>query len=175
MCIQPRAAFTRDQRSTATLLLVLLGIIVGLGCKKAKPDPKNQADAGTPIDLSAIVGPNQVQMFSEVKRPGLLPKPVVDYFNQSDGIAGPGEDFNLGDVTDGRVPSRMLVTAAVSKQYCIVSYWQGGFKIRFQTDIFELSDGKAEVIWVSDQQGGFNFRDLKKMVESGRMHNDLRK
>ncbi len=165
----------RNRRPTAPFLLILLGIVVCLGCKKAKPDSKNLVDTGTPINLSAIVGSNQVQMFSEAKRPGLLPRPVVDYFNQSDGIAGPGEDFNLGDFIDSRVPSRMFVTAAVSRQYCIVSYWQGGFTVRFQTDIFELSDSKAKLIWVSDQQGGFNFRDLKEMVESGRMHNDLGK
>ena len=43
----------------------------------------------------------------------------------------------------------------------------------FETAIFELSDKKAKRIWVSRAQGGFSFRDLKEMVESGRMHNDL--
>jgi hypothetical protein len=163
----------KDRRPTAPLLLILLGIIICLGCNRAKPDPKNQVDAGTPINLSAIIGSSQVQMFREVQRPSLLPTSVIDYFNQSNGIAGPGEDFNPTDVIDSRVPSQMLVTAAASKQYCIVSYWQGGFTVRFETVIFDLSDGKAKIIWVSHQQGGLNFRDLKEMVESGRMHNDL--
>ena len=69
----------------------------------------------------------------------------------------------------------MLSAAAVSKQYCIVSYWHGGIRLTFQTSIFELSDNGARLIWFSRSQGGFNFLDLKEMVESGRMHNDLDK
>jgi hypothetical protein len=66
-----------------------------------------------------------------------------------------------------------LVVAAVSEQYCIVSYWQGGITLSFETKIFGLSGGSATLIWVSYSQGGLNFRDLKEMVESGQMHNDL--
>jgi hypothetical protein len=47
--------------------------------------------------------------------------------------------------------------------------------MKFETSIFELSAGKARLFWVSSRQGGLNFRDLKKMVESGRMRNDLEK
>jgi hypothetical protein len=65
------------------------------------------------------------------------------------------------------------VAAALSRQYCIVSYWQGGLVVRFETAVFELSDSQALRIWLSKGQGGLNFRDLKQMVESGRMRNDL--
>ena len=86
----------------------------------------------------------------------------------------PGQPFNTTDIDNlNELPNQQLVVAAVSDQYCIVSYWQGGITLSFETKIFELSGGNAKLIWVSYSQGGLNFQDLKEMVESGRMHNDL--
>ena len=112
-------------------------------------------------------------MFSEVKQASLLPKAVLDQFEG--GIADRGQPFNATDVIHRNLPNSMFVAAAVSKQYCIVSYWHGGISLMFRTSIFELSDDRARLIWLSYSQGGSNFRDLKEMVESGRMHNDLDK
>jgi hypothetical protein len=94
---------------------------------------------------------------------------VLDQFG---GMADPGQPFNSTDIGN-ELPMQQLVVAAVSDQYCIVSYWHGGITVSFQTEIFELSGGSATLIWLSVGQGGLNFRDLKEMVESGRMHNDL--
>ena len=156
------------QQSSVILLVILFGLI---SCHK-QPQTNNSGQEGLlSFNLSAITGSAQSQMFSEVKRASLLPKAVLDHFE--DGIADPGQSFNSTDVTDPNLPSNLLVVAAVSKQYCIATYWQGGMFLKFQTSIFELSDGKAKLIWLSHSQGGLNFRDLKEMVESGRMHNDL--
>ena len=163
----------RRSRTIAALGLIFLGISAFPGCKDAKPAPKNPIEKGTAnINLSAVTNSNQTQTFNEVKRASLLPKEVLGQFR---GMADPGQPFNTTDVVDPQLSRRQLIVAAVSKQYCIVSYWQGGISLSLQTTIFELSGGSARIIWVSDSQGGLNFQDLKEMVESGRMHNDLGK
>jgi hypothetical protein len=160
----------RARQSSVILLVLLFGL---LSCHK-QPQTNNSGQEGLlSFNLSAITGPAQSQVFSEVKRASLLPKAVLDHFEH--GIADPGQPFNTTDAGDPKLPRNLLVVAAVSKQYCIVTYWQGGIVIEFQTSIFELSEGKAKLIWLSHSQGGLNFRDLKAMVESGRMHNDLDK
>jgi hypothetical protein len=89
-------------------------------------------------------------------------------------MADAGQPFNATDMGDS-LPRRQLVVAGVSQQYCALSYWQGGMILEFETSIFELSNRDARLIWVSLGQGGFNLPDLKAMIESGRMHNDLAK
>ncbi len=153
-------------------LILLLGVSAYVGCSnKAIPAPKNSIQEGAAtISLFAITNSNQSQTFNEVRQASLLPKGVLEQFG---GLADPGQPFNNTDDIDPKLPQRQLIVAAVSKQYCIISYWEGGFALTFKTTIFELSGGSARVIWVSISQGGLNFRDLKEMVESGRMHNDL--
>lgn len=161
----------KDPEFIAPLFLILLGSSICLGCgNNANRAPRIPAEENTAINLSAVTGFNQTQTFSEVKRASLLPKAVLD---QLGGMADRGQPFNTTDVVDPKLPMKQLVVAAVSKQYCIVSYWRGGYALMFETTIFEFSDGKAKVIWISASQGGLNFRDLKEMAESGRMHNDL--
>jgi hypothetical protein len=193
----PFSESKRKSRLTATVsLILLLGVSACVACSnKTNPAPKNSIEEGAaPISLIAITNSNQTQTFNEVRRASLLPKAVLDQFGgladpgqpfkldqflrelshgHFGGLADPGQPFNVTDDIDPKLPTRQLVVAAVSKQYCIISYWQGGYTLTFRTDIFELSGGSARVIWVSFSQGGLNFRDLKVMVESGRMHNDL--
>ncbi len=158
-------------KAPAALLLIALSFSASVSCKSAKPTTKNSTATGTAtINLSAVTKSNQTQTFREVTRASLLPKAVLDQFG---GMADPGQPFNTTDVVDPKLSMQELVVAAVSEQYCIVSYWQGGITLSFETKIFELSGGSAKLIWVSYSQGGLNFRDLKEMVESGRMHNDL--
>ena len=157
-------------KATAALLLITLSFCASVGCKNAKLATKHSIDTGVAtINLSAVTKSNQTQTFSEVTRASLLPKAVLDQFGR---MADRGQPFNSTDIGN-ELPMQQLVVAAVSEQYCIVSYWQGGYTLSFETKIFELSAGSATLIWVSDSQGGLNFRDLKEMVESGRMHNDL--
>lgn len=157
-------------KAPAALLLIALSFSGSVGCKNAKPATKNSIDTGVAtINLSAVTKSNQTQTFREVTRASLLPKAVLDQFG---GMADPGQTFNSTDIGN-ELPMQQLVVAAVSDQYCIVSYWRGGITLSFETKIFELSGGSATLIWVSYSQGGLNFRDLKEMVESGRMHNDL--
>jgi Tol biopolymer transport system component len=160
-------------KATPALLLIALSFSASVGCKNAKPATKNSIDTGlATINLSAVTKSNQTQTFREVTRASLLPKAVLDQFG---GMADPGETSIITDVVD----PQQLVVAAVSEQYCIVSYWQGVspqatvITRYFETEIFELSGGSATLVWISHSQGGLNFRDLKEMVESGRMHNDL--
>jgi hypothetical protein len=159
--------YERSQPSARSGLFMLI-IFAGLVSCHSRPQTNSSGQEGPlSFNLSAITSSDQSQMFSEVS---LLPNAVLEQFQG--GIAGPRQTFNSTDINDGR-PSRLLVAAAVSEQYCIVSYWRGGFVLTFQTAIFELSDGRAKLIWLSIGQGGLSFRDLKAMVESGRMHNDL--
>lgn len=157
-------------RATASLLICLT-ICLCAGCHNHRDPNPPQAD-GLPINITSITGINQTQIFTEVKHADSLPKSVLAQLGK---IADPGQPFNVTDVVDERLPSRQLVAGALSKQYCIMSYWQGGIAIYFETAVFELSNDNARVIWVSHQQGGLDFRDLKAMIESGRMHNDLNK
>ena len=161
----------RLSRTTAALGLIFLAVFAFPGCKSTKPAPKNSIENGTAdINLSAVTKSNQTQTFNEVKRASLLPQAVLEQFG---GMADPGQPFNSTDVVDPQLPRTQLIAAAVSKQYCIVTYWQGGIVLSLQTTIFELSGGSARIIWVSYSQGGLSFQDLKAMVKSGRMHNDL--
>ena len=157
---------------TISLFLVLLGMPVCVGCHNTTSRaPETTAPESATINLSAITGSNQTQMFTAVTEARQLPKAVLDRLGP---IASPGQEFNNTDIGDDSVmPSRQLVAAALSRQYCIVSYWQGGIVIWFETAVYELSESQARLIWLSESQGGLNFRDLKQMVESGRMHNHL--
>ena len=154
------------------LAAVLAMAAICLSCTEPPPRLELRENIA-PINLSAITGSEQAQVFHEVTRVNTLPKGVRKVLEG--GIADPGQLFNVGD-SIGPLPMRSLIVAAVSEKYCILSYWKGGayFGPRFQTVIFELSEPKARPIWLSRAQGGFNFRDLKEMVESGRMHNDLK-
>ncbi len=108
---------------------------------------------------------SQTEMCHEVKQASRLPSAVLDKLG---GIADPGQPFNTTDVVDPKLPMRQLLVAAVSENYCIVSYWQGSITLSMETRIFELSAGRVKRIWVS-AGGGLNFRDLKETVELGRM------
>ncbi|HKW62845.1 MAG TPA: hypothetical protein VJN89_09895 [Candidatus Acidoferrum sp.] len=150
-------------------------IIVGicLACNNRNAPPKNlpfEEDTET-INLSTVTQQNQTGIFHEVTRASQLPKTVVDALA---GIADPKQPFNATDVVDPRLPMKRLIVAAVSDNYCIVSYWQGGIALSLKTSIFELSNGSAKRILVSTG-GGLNFRDLKATLESGLLHNDLEK
>jgi hypothetical protein len=161
-----------DMRAFTTFAALLSILLVSfLSCTSRDTAPNKPSEESTAaINLSTVTSSNQVPVFHEVNRANQLPKPVINVLG---GIAGPKQPFNKTDFVDPKLPMRQLIVAAVSEKYCIVTYWQGGRALYFRTDIFDLSDGKAKRIWVSQGQGGFTFHDLKEMVESGRMHNDL--
>jgi len=160
-------------RIIGALSMVFLLVLPCAACKARKGAPKDtQAEGKATINLKSITGINESQMFEEVRRVSLLPKAVRD---QVGGMADSDQPFNKTDfVVDSRLPMRQLIVAGVSKKYCIVSYWQGGRALFVKTSIFELTDGSAKIIWVSSSKAGFNIRELKELVESGRMNNDLR-
>jgi len=94
--------------------------------------------------------------------------------DQRDGVADAGEPFNATDlIDDPGVPRKSLTVAAISEHYCALTYWQGGIGLTFNTMVFELSDGSARPFWHSLGQGGLYLEDLKEMIESGTMRNDL--
>lgn len=151
------------------LPLILIASFPSCTSRDAAPN-KPSKESTAAINLSAVTSFNQVPVFHEVKRTNELPKPVIDVLG---GMADPEQPFNKTDFVDPKLPMRQLIVAAVSEKYSVVTYWQGGRALYFRTDIFELSDSKAKRFWVSQGQGGFTFHDLKEMVESGRIHNDL--
>ena len=151
-------------RAVTALLLIIVGIC--LACNYRNAPPKNPTEEGTAtINLSAVTNSSQTEVFHEVKQASRLPSAVLDKLG---GIADPGQPFNATCAVDPKLPMRQLIVAAVSENYCIVSYWQGGITLSMGTSIFQLSAGRVKRIWVS-AGGGLNFRDLKETVELGRM------
>ena len=139
-------------------------------CKRGVPTDLRQAGtAEITINLRPL-GINRSEKFKEV-RAKALPKAVLD---RMEGIADTGEPFNATDeIENPRLPRNSLIVAAVSEHYCALTYWQGGYALTFNTMVFELSDRAARPIWHSLGQGGLHLEDLKEMIESGRMRNDL--
>jgi hypothetical protein len=153
-------------RPAVGLFFIFVALSYLLGCKQ-QPSAiaKSVQEKTVSINLRHL-GINQTQMFQEIRQVHRLPEVVLQ---QLGAMADAGQPFN------DSLPRRQLVVAGVSQQYCALSYWQGGMILEFETSIFELSNRDARLIWVSLGQGGFNLPDLKAMIESGRMHNDLAK
>jgi hypothetical protein len=159
----------RRSATFEAILLITLGTCVA--CNRGSAAPKRGFnEQSATINLIAITHSSQRQLFHEVAGRNQLPKAVRVELGV---IADRNQPFNKTDVVYTNLPMRQLLVAAVSEKYCIVSYWQGGRALYLKTEIFELSDGKAKRIWLSKGQGGLTFRDLKDMIESGHMHNDL--
>jgi len=154
-------------RFAPTLILISLGL---LACNRDVPTDKDQARK-TEVTISLRpLGINRSETFKEV-RANALPKAVLD---QMEGVADAGQPINSSDmISDPKLPRTSLGVAAVSDHYCALTYWQGGIALTFNSKVFELSDGSARLIWASYGQGGLYLEDLKAMIESGRMHNDL--
>jgi hypothetical protein len=151
-------------RAVTDLLLIIVGICLACNYRNALPKDPTEESTAT-INLSAVTNSSQTQVFHEVKQASRLPSAVLDKLG---GIADPGQPFNATCAVDPILPMRQLFVAAVSENYCVVSYWQGGIILSMETRIFELSPGRVKRIWVS-AGGGLNFRDLKETVELGRM------
>jgi hypothetical protein len=154
-------------RFAATLILLSVGLPA---CRRGVPVDSHQArETELTINLRSL-GINVSERFKQV-RANALPKAVLDHMK---GVADAGEPFNATDnIVDPRIPRNSLIVAAVSEHYCALTYWEGGIVLTFNTTVFELSDGSARPVWHSLGQGGLYFEDLKEMVESGRMRNDL--
>lgn len=151
-------------RAISALPWIVAGIC--LGCNQRIAPPTKSAEESTAtINLSAVTNSNQTEVFNKVERASGLPSAVLDKLG---GIADPGQPYNSTDVVDSNLPMRQLVVAAVSENYCIVTYWHGGIALRLETRIFELSAGRVKRVWIS-AGGGLNFQDLKATVESGRL------
>jgi hypothetical protein len=154
------------KRFAATLIVISIGLSA---CNRAVPTgarPPRTTELA--ISLRSL-GINQSEKFREV-RAAALPTAVLD---QMGGVADAGQPFNATDAVDPKLPMTRLVVAAVSEHYCALSYWKGGYATSFNTSIFGLSGGSVRLIWVSHGQGGLDLQDLKEMIESGKLHNDL--
>jgi len=155
-----------NRRLTATLILLPLGLST---CKQGSPTYLHQArKTEVTINLRPL-GINRSEKFRQV-RANALPKAVLD---QMEGVADAGEPFNGTDVIVPGKPRNSLIVAAISEHYCALTYWEGGIAITFNTMVFDLSDGTARPIWHSEGQGGLYLEDLKEMIESGKMRNNL--
>lgn len=164
-------------RLPSGLALMLLGVSVCLTCCHENPQPGlRKEEDPVSINLSTITRSDQTRTFTVVRQVSLLPAAVLNYFKVV-GMANPGQAFNLSDIgsaatSPDHLPGTQLLVAAISKQYCIVSYIAGGFTVRYRMEIFDLSDGKAKVIF--DGPGGdHTLHGLKETIESGAAHNEL--
>src|SRR5215472_9114085 len=126
----------RFRAFAAALLLIV--ILIFLACKNRNAPPKNPTEEGTAtINLSAVTNSSQTEVFHEVKQASLLPSAVLEAFG---GMADPGQPFNASDDVDPNLPMQQLIVAAVSENYCIVSYAHGGIALELlDTSIFKLS------------------------------------
>jgi hypothetical protein len=123
------------------------------------------------IDLSAVGQPGQNVMFNAVDQVKSLPQAVR---NEIGDLAEPGESFQSTDVVRGkRLPSRRLIFAGISERYSIVHYERGGIAHSFLVAVVELSNGKANVVWVSNAGHMADLRELKTTLEAGKLPNEL--
>jgi hypothetical protein len=151
----------------ATLVVVSLGLSA---CNMDAPTEIHRVrKTEVTINLRPL-GINRSEKFKEV-RANALPETVLA---EMEGVADAGEPFNASDdILDPGLPRNSLIVAAVSERYCALTYLHGGIGLTFNTMVFELSDVSARPIWHSLGQGGLYLEDLKEMIESGRMRNDL--
>jgi hypothetical protein len=152
----------REGSALAALLLAIVEICLACKARKAQQEHSIEENTAT-INLSAVTNSSENEVFNQVKQASRLPSAVLDELGE---IADPGQPFNTTDVVDPSLPMRQLIVAAVSEKHCIVSYWEGGIVFKFETTVFELSEGRVKREWVSIG-GGFNFRDLKDTIEVG--------
>jgi len=125
-----------------------------------------------PFQLEQFGLASQVVTFNEVRRIDALPAAVLAQF--SEGLADPGHDFQQTDAIRGRhLPWRRLIVAGVSGRYCIVHYERGGIGLSSLVALFELSDSKANVRWVSNTNRMSNLQELKTTLESSKLQNQL--
>jgi hypothetical protein len=156
-------------RSAVGLILISIGLLTCTGHFPTNTRSAHETEVTISLRSLAI---DHTETFRAV-HPNQLPRTVLVELRE--GLADAGQPFNATDDVDPGLPMRSLVVAGLSQHYCALSYWEGGIVLTFKTSIFELSDGSARLVWVSRGQGGFNLQDLKEMIESGKMHNDLPK
>jgi hypothetical protein len=123
------------------------------------------------LDLGRMGLPNQVVTFTEVRRSSFLPRSILDQFQG--GIADPGDDFQATDVRVRPLPLRRLVVAGTSEKYVIVQYERGGIGQSSLLALFHLSDGKANVLWVSHIGRVTDLKQLKETLETHQFANEL--
>jgi hypothetical protein len=165
--------FVQNGKPLAWTAIVVLfsatGSLCLVSCKNDRVASRG-GDASVSISLSRVTHVDEAQEFREVRRVNLLPRGVSDYFHG--GMADPGEDFNTTDIGGPNLPRSQLLVAAVSRQYCVVSYVTGGLTIRFRMTVLETSDGVVKVIF--DGPGGDRtISGLKEMLETGNLKNEL--
>lgn len=135
-----------------------------LGTKK----PQQQVS----FDLSRLAQPHQIVTFNEVRNVGTIPEAVLIQFQG--GLADPGQEFQSTDVIRGRpLPLRRLIVAGASQRYYVVHYERGGIGRSWLLALFELSDGKASVRWVSNTGRMSDLQELKTVLESRQLSNEL--
>lgn len=123
------------------------------------------------IDLSKAGQSGQDVLFNPVYEAKSLPEAVR---NELGDLAQDKEAFQSTDVTRGQhLPIRRLIFGGVSEKYSIVHYERGGIAHSFLVAIFEISDTKAKIIWVSNSGRLAHLRELKAMLEAGKLANEL--
>ncbi|SRR6266568_5222465 len=142
-------------------------LVLVSGCHGTKK-PQQQVS----IDLSVLAQPHQIVTFNEVRKVDAIPETVLVQFQG--GLADPGQDFQSTDVIRGRpLPLRRLIIAGASQRYYILHYERGGIGRSWLLALFELSDGKANVRWVSNTGPMTDLREVKTALESSKNTNEL--
>jgi hypothetical protein len=150
------------------LLAPFLATLIPVFCCGCRA--KGTVEQHVTIDLSAIS--RHVVVFHEITRAAAIPKAVINEFGG--GFANPAQRFQSTDpIQDQGLPSRRLVVAGVSDRYCIIHYECGGIANSSLVVLFELSESKATVVWVSNTIRVSNLRGLKTVLESTRPQNQL--
>jgi hypothetical protein len=145
------------------LSIFLCSAFYFLSCKGPSPKP------GPPlvtIDMQTM-GIARQEQFREVHNKKALPAKVVKWF--AGDIADPGENYRATDVGDSRLPTRRLLVAGVSPNYCIVNYERGGLAHGYVVIVFSLADAAVKPLWTGASGEITNLSELKTAIESGKL------
>ena len=84
-------------------------------------------------------------------------------------IAEPGAEFQITDkITNQQLPSRRLVAAGCSIEYCLVYYERGGIAHTWQVALFHWTPAATRFEWGGAAPGGLaTIDDVRNAVLSG--------
>lgn len=137
-----------------TCLALTSFVLTNGGAVQAKRNKPKPADVPVPVyALSATDRQHVLQdSFAVVKTVQAIPQSVLSRLvgkTAYDGMTDPGKPFNMGCIALASLPFRRLIFAAVSAEYCIVHYEQGGFVYGRMASLYRLTGGQASLLWLA--------------------------
>jgi hypothetical protein len=84
-------------------------------------------------------------------------------------IAEPGAEFQVKDAeTDSQLPTRRMIAAGCSYEYCLIYYERGGNPRTWRVALFHWTPDVTRFEWGATAPGGFKtIEDVRRAVLSG--------